>query len=210
MKRILVIAPHPDDEMIGCGGMLLKHVECGDKVYIYYVTSGEYKYLDQLLYEKRKCIREEEIESVCGEAGFIHLGYSDIASRRILEKYSDIEIKLVYILQRLQPSIVYVPHAGEQDSDHKMCNRIAKEALLLSATIDENVKTNKCTAELRGYEVWTPMANIGHIENITKYISEKRRIIELYCSQMKETKYSIGVMGLNRYRGFSLRKSRFI
>jgi len=201
MKRILAIAAHPDDEIIGCGGTLLKHVAVGDKVYIHYITSGEYQYLEKSLYEEKKSIREAEIESVCKEAGFIHLGYANIAARRILEKYSDIERKLVYILQRLQPFIIYVPHAEEQDRDHKMCNSLVKEALLLSGTINENVKTNKCTTELRGYEVWTPMRNIGHIENITEYISAKRKIIELYNSQMKGINYSSGIVGLNRYRG---------
>ena len=40
-ERVLVIAPHPDDEIIGCGGTMAQHVEKGDRIFVIYVTSGE-------------------------------------------------------------------------------------------------------------------------------------------------------------------------
>ena len=40
MNRILVIAPHPDDEILGCGGTMIKHIEAGDEVYVCIVTKG--------------------------------------------------------------------------------------------------------------------------------------------------------------------------
>ena len=41
MNRILVISPHPDDESIGCGGTLRKHITEGDSVWVIFLTSGE-------------------------------------------------------------------------------------------------------------------------------------------------------------------------
>ena len=40
MKKIFVVAAHPDDEILGCGGTLLKHVDNGDKVYILFISEG--------------------------------------------------------------------------------------------------------------------------------------------------------------------------
>ena len=40
MKKIFVVAAHPDDEILGCGGTLLKHIDNGDKVYILFVSEG--------------------------------------------------------------------------------------------------------------------------------------------------------------------------
>jgi len=41
MNRVLVLSPHPDDESIGCGGTLNKHVESGDDIFVLFLTSGE-------------------------------------------------------------------------------------------------------------------------------------------------------------------------
>ena len=48
MKKIFVVASPPDDEILGCGGTLLKHISNGDKVYVLFVSegvSGRYKYI---------------------------------------------------------------------------------------------------------------------------------------------------------------------
>ena len=40
MSRVFVVAAHPDDEVLGCGGTLLRHVSKGDKVYVLFVSDG--------------------------------------------------------------------------------------------------------------------------------------------------------------------------
>src|SRR5260370_25875295 len=40
-RRIVVVAPHPDDELLGCGATLRKHLDAGDEVWVAFVTSGE-------------------------------------------------------------------------------------------------------------------------------------------------------------------------
>ena len=40
MSNVFVIAAHPDDEVLGCGGTLLKHINEGDKVYVLFVSEG--------------------------------------------------------------------------------------------------------------------------------------------------------------------------
>ena len=40
MKKVLVVAIHPDDETLGCGGTLLKHIDKGDKVFVLFISDG--------------------------------------------------------------------------------------------------------------------------------------------------------------------------
>ena len=56
MKKIFVVAAHPDDEVLGCGGTLLKHISNGDKVYVLFVSegvSGRYKNI-----KEKNCLNE--------------------------------------------------------------------------------------------------------------------------------------------------------
>ena len=64
MKKILVVAPHPDDETLGCGGTLLKHKNQKDKIYCLFVTnlSPRHKY-----FKKRK----KEINKVAKSFQFV-------------------------------------------------------------------------------------------------------------------------------------------
>lgn len=46
MKRLLVFAPHPDDEILGCGGTIIKNIQQGNEVYVCVVTRGYPPYFD--------------------------------------------------------------------------------------------------------------------------------------------------------------------
>ena len=65
--KILVISPHPDDEILGCGGTILKHKDIGDKIYWLIVTNIDMKNgWDKDIVEKR----QKEIETVAEMYGF--------------------------------------------------------------------------------------------------------------------------------------------
>ena len=56
MKKVFVVAAHPDDEVLGCGGTLLKHVDNGDKVYVLFISEGvSGRYLNK---NSKKCKNE--------------------------------------------------------------------------------------------------------------------------------------------------------
>lgn len=79
MKKILVFAPHPDDDVIGCGGSIAKHTKQGSKVTVVYMTSGD---AGSLNYSKEELaqIREKEARSaaeILGVEDLIFLRNSD-------------------------------------------------------------------------------------------------------------------------------------
>lgn len=64
-ERVLILAPHPDDEVIGCAGVIQQALKAGAKVKIIYLTNGDHNELAFIVYEKRITIRQGE---------FVHMG----------------------------------------------------------------------------------------------------------------------------------------
>lgn len=101
--RILIMAPHPDDEAIGAGGVIQKALKAGAKVKILYFTNGDHNELAFIVYEKRLVIRRGEFvhmgevrrkESISAmkylglkEEDLIFLGYPDFGTLEIFTKY---------------------------------------------------------------------------------------------------------------------------
>lgn len=116
MSTVLVIAPHPDDETLGCGGTLLKHVAAGDAVHWLIVTEGKVELGFDPAWLK---VREGEIERVAAAYGFagVHkLGFAttklDVtADRDLIGAISD-------VVKTVQPDVVYLPYRGDVHGDH--------------------------------------------------------------------------------------------
>jgi len=64
-ERVLILAPHPDDEAIGCAGVIQQALKAGAKVKVIYLTNGDHNELAFIVYEKRITIRQSE---------FVHMG----------------------------------------------------------------------------------------------------------------------------------------
>lgn len=118
MKNILVVAPHPDDETLGCGGTLLKHLDAGDRVDWLIVTamgraSGHSA--------KQRAARGREIAQVAKRYGFrrvFQLGFAaarlDVSPRAVLVQ------KIAAVFKAAGPEVVYLPFAGDAHSDHRL------------------------------------------------------------------------------------------
>jgi N-acetylglucosamine malate deacetylase 1 len=200
MSRVVVVAPHPDDEVIGCGGTLINHKNNGDRIFILYLTTGEMFICDKENYLDKVNIRKCEAKSVCNEMGFDFLYWSDIPARTINENYCKIQKDLIKIFQYVKPNYVYIPHNKEKDFDHVISHNIAKEAYWLSQAINKSGITNSVNALVYNYEIWSPLNEIHKYVSIDHYMEKKIELIEIYKSQMGEINYSEGIRGLNKYR----------
>jgi len=116
MASVLVVAPHPDDETLGCGGTLLRHIDRGDQVHWLIVTSipkGE-GYPDQKIND-----REEEISAVQGKYPFTEVHFLDFPTTRLDEVplHHFVE-KISSVMRKIRPEIMYLPYRGDIHSDH--------------------------------------------------------------------------------------------
>lgn len=201
MQKVLVLAPHMDDEVIGCGGSLLKHRDANRELAVLYLTDGSHFMQDSIDCEALRTIRKREAEQVSRLLGM--KSYFLNVPDRTLAYNPEIIHQIICILQDYQPDIVYVPHCGEADREHRLCNEIYSEACWLAEDIyalkwKRSMNTPKVVLE---YEIWTPLAKPQYLEDINRYMKQKVELINLYSSQRRFCDYAQAFEMLNGYRG---------
>lgn len=114
-KRILVVAAHPDDELLGIGGIVIKHVRAGDEVRSVIMCEGE-----SLRYHEDvgQNAAIQEAASVMGVSKVYHLKYPD----QKLDTYSltDLITPLEEISEEFRPNIIYCQSGCDANRDHKI------------------------------------------------------------------------------------------
>ena len=121
-NKVLVIAVHPDDETLGCGGTLLKHKANGDEIYWLIVTTvkSKYKGWDLGFSEDIVKRREQEIDKVAQMYGFIEVYNLELPTMRIDEiSMSELIGAISKVFNEFKPNIVYLPFKGDVHSDHR-------------------------------------------------------------------------------------------
>lgn len=190
MKRILVIAPHPDDESIGCGGTLYRHLQQRDTVQVIFLTSGE-KGGHGLTEAETIRVREQEARDAAKILGLRHLEFwrepdgklraTEAATARLRAK-----------LKQFRPHTIYVTHDREMHPDHRAAVRLLQRALQSARGKQPDVLM---------YEVWTPTQQLDEIVDISLYLKQKLAAVRAYRSQCAVVGFVAAIRGLNRYRG---------
>ena len=114
--NVLVIAAHPDDEVLGCGGAIIKHVRRRDEVHIRILTDGATGRGNEAL---RETLRENAI-SCCEKLGATSLKFSDLPNQRLdAVPVMDIILPIEAYISDLKPDRVYTHHVGDLNVDHQ-------------------------------------------------------------------------------------------
>lgn len=195
-EKIVVVAVHPDDETLGCGGTLLRHKRDGDEVHWMIVTRLS-KDLGFTKLDIQK--REDEIERVSKTYNFdsthrlnIHAGKVDMTPTADLVKmFSD-------HFSKIEPSIVYLPFLSDAHSDHRAAFRAA-----FSATKNfRHPYINKIlmmeTQSETDFSVGTSEVSFSpnYYVNITDLLHSKIEIAKIYESEFKNHPFPRSVRGI--------------
>lgn len=118
MKKILVVAPHPDDETLGCGGSIFRHIENGDQVHWLIVTKMCSE--DGFDLEKIKS-RDKEISLISDTYNFSDVHQLNFRTTR-LDVYPVAEVvsQIGTVFDEVQPDVVYLPFRADAHSDHRI------------------------------------------------------------------------------------------
>lgn len=122
-KNILVVAAHPDDEVLGCGGTIARHANAGDHVSLLVMTNGVTARSDasDAAVNKRACALKEA-SHILGVSQFRQLDFPDnqMDAVPLLEIIRNVEEA---VRQWGQPSLVYTHHPGDLNIDHELTHR---------------------------------------------------------------------------------------
>lgn len=196
---ILVIAPHPDDEVIGCGGAVRLCVERGERVSVAFLTSGELG-LKHLPHARAWKIREAEARNAARILGLKKLYFLRQPDWMLGDHTAAVAKRLKSVIKAESPRVVYLPHLKDGHPDHKFALPILRAAL-------NGIRGVK--PRLLAYEVWTPLATHDVVTDISKVMSRKLHALRAHRSQLDEFDYVKAVMGLNQFRGALAGKCRF-
>lgn len=199
--RILVIAAHPDDEILGMGGTIKKYTKKGHKVKVVFMATGiaarrSYSYTNSSSYEtdiKTKKIMEVQITSLQKDTkkatkvvGVTDVEFVDFPDNE-MDTVSNLEItkKIEEIIDRFNPSLVFTHSPHDINIDH----RILYNATLTGTRPISNTNVN----EVISYEVpssteWNFLSNFSPniFVDITKELPFKLRAMSAYKNEIRE------------------------
>jgi len=196
--KIVVISPHPDDDVIGLGGTIAKLASEGHEVISIYVTDGRgsidaFNLGPDRLADRRK----EEAKAAARILGIkktIFLGFKDKGvnsnfSREVLKKLQE---EILSIIHTEKPDRIYIPHPKDGHIAHRQ----------ISITVLEALRNDGYSCDVLGYEVWTPIEKPDTFVDITDVVNIKRKSIQAHKTQVAYLAYDEGILALNKYRAF--------
>lgn len=209
MKRIMIVAPHPDDDVIACGGSIAKHSQAGNQVTILYMTSGDAGGI-QYVKEELGLKRESEARQAANLLGVKNLTFMRIPDGYIEFNQENL-IKTTSIIREMKPHTIYIPHSRDGCRDHRITHELLREACKRAAEpfFPECGSESWTIETILGYEVWTPIEEVSYTEDISSFINEKTAAIQEHRSQLEYYRYDEAVRGLNRYRGIMTGKGDY-
>jgi len=185
MRKILVIAPHPDDETIGCGGTLLKHKANGAKLYWLIMTcmSEEQGWVIDKI--KNRKLEIKKVSNIYGFEKIIELNYPTMTLDQIPMEH--LVKNIAECFNDIQPEIVYLPNSTDIHTDHQItfqagysCTKSFRFPFVKKVLSYETLSETEYAANL-SHKPFVPNVFI----DITGTIEQKIEIMKIYKDELK-------------------------
>jgi N-acetylglucosamine malate deacetylase 1 len=210
VNRVLVIAAHPDDEVLGCGGTIAKHIMKSDSVHILILSHGvDSRNLGEPndRQKKEKVALQQQTNSACGI-----LGATSVAVANFPDNQCD-TVPLLHIVKRVEaeilrvtPEIVYTHHSGDLNVDHQ----IAFQATVTACRpLPDNRIKSVFSYEVPSSTDWAPSIKShlfapNYFVDISSTLSKKLQALKAYTSELRDFPHSRSleaVESLAKWRG---------
>lgn len=190
-RSVLVFAPHPDDEVFGCGGAIMQHVEQNHTVKVIIVTDGAHGASQAAIPDY---IRQRQNESIAA-AAVLNYGHP------VFWQYHDRDLiygeklvsEIVAAIRTAEADLVYAPSVYEIHPDHRALGMAAVEA----------VRRMDSKIHLALYEIGAPL-RVNLLLDISDLATRKMEAMRCFASQNSIQRYDLDIAALNRYRTYTL------
>lgn len=204
--NVLVIAPHADDEILGVGATMAKHLANGNRVYICIVTRGVKPLFDEFYMNK---LRNETMSAhkLLGATETFFLEFPAV----MLEQVNRYEIndKIFGVIKEVEPDIVYIPHFGDMQKDHEIVAEAAMVAV--RPKHDHKIKEVYAYETLSETEWNNPHSSNAFLPNVyndvSDYLNLKIKAMKCFESQLSEfpnPRSLEAIETLAKYRGSTI------
>ena len=207
-KKVLVVAAHPDDEILGCGGTMARHAQCDDEVHVVFMADGVTSRTDNKEIISQIGDRNSAAVEACQIIGAqppIFLGFPDNQMDTV--PLLDISKALEEVVAALQPQIVYTHYAHDLNIDHQ----ITHQAVMVSC----RPLPGTSVSEIYSFEVLSSSGWRGggteqsfvpnYFVEVAQVWEHKIAALNCYRGEMRDYPRSIeGLVALATFRGVNI------
>lgn len=181
-KKVLVIAAHPDDEVLGCGGTIAKYAKvANNEVYLCIVTKGYTPdWTEEFLKNRGKELKKSS--EILGIKKVYFLGFPTVKLDTVPQK--ELNDSVLKVVTEVNPDIVYIPHKGDVNKDHRL---IFDAALVATRPINNKIKrilSYETLSETEWGQMIEPFAPTVYVD-ILESIETKIEAMKIYESELK-------------------------
>ena len=204
MNKILVIAVHPDDETLGCGGTLLKHKANGDEIHWLIATDIKESEGYDISAIKQ---RNKEITKVEDLYGFTSVNKLDLSTTKVdTYSMSVLVSKISSVIDRIKPDTIYLPFKGDVHSDHKYifdaaysCTKIFRHPFIKKIYMMETLSETEFSLSIKE-DSFVPNVFV----DISEFMDKKIKLMNIYESEIGKHPFprsERNIRALATYRG---------
>lgn len=194
MKKVLVIAVHPDDETLGCGGTLLRHKGKGDEINWLIITSANS--------DEKIAKQQETIDLVAKRYNFKNVAWLKLSTTKT-DTYplSEIIEKISAVVKQIQPDVIYLPSPTDTHHDHGVIFKAAwnctktfrypfiSEVYAMCVPSETDFTDNATTL---------PFIPNKYVD-ISAYLEEKLEILALYKTELQQSPFPRSIENVKAY-----------
>lgn len=203
MTRSLVIAAHPDDDLLGVGGTMLKRTARGDEFVTLICTQGG----DALgISAEERARRNDDAVQAAKAMGASRVVFLDFEAAR-LESVGQLQLinELARVVREVKPEVVYTHHVNDTHQDHRAIAMASQIALRPDRGV-RTVYAYECPSSSTFQLFHTLPFQPNHFEDITSVLARKKEIMSFYSYEARalpSPRSAEGIEAYARYRGIT-------